>query len=49
MKFGFIKGVDKTRSDEGLTLEASDFQIFHGGNSTSINWLDKTNFSCFIV
>ena len=30
-KFGFIKRVDKG-SDEGLTLETSASQIFHGGN-----------------
>ena len=32
------------RSDEGLTLETSAFEIFHGGNSTFINSFDKTNF-----
>ena len=32
------------RSDEGLTLETSAFQIFHGGNSTFINSFDKTKF-----
>ena len=32
------------RPDEGLTLETSAFQIFHGGNSTFINSFDKTNF-----
>ena len=32
------------RSDEGLTLEKSAFQIFHGGNSTFINSFDKTKF-----
>ena len=30
------------RSDEGLTLVMSAFQIFHGGNSTFINSFDKT-------
>ena len=30
------------RSDEGLTLETSGFQIVHGGNSTFINTFDKT-------
>ena len=30
------------RSDEGLTLETSDFLIFHGGNSAFINSFDKT-------
>ena len=28
--------------DEGLTLETSAFQVFHGGNSTFINSFDKT-------
>ena len=37
------------RFDEGLTLEASAFQIFHGSNSTFINSFDKTKFSCFIL
>ena len=32
-------------SDEGLTLEASAFQIFQGGNSTFTNSFDKTKFS----
>jgi len=32
------------RSDEGLTLETSAFQIFHGGNWTFINTFDKTKF-----
>ena len=32
-------------NDEGLTLETSALQIFHGGNST----LDKTKFSCFTL
>ena len=52
-KFGFIKRVDKgeittvkdlERSDEGLTLETSAFQIFHGGNFTFINSFDKNKF-----
>ena len=30
------------RSDKGLTLETSAFQIFHGGNSTFLNSFDKT-------
>ena len=30
------------RSDEGLTLETSAFQIFHGDNSNFINSFDKT-------
>ena len=34
----------KFRSDEGLTLETSAFQIFHGGNFTFINSFDKTKF-----
>ena len=32
------------RSDEGLTLETSAFQVFHAGNSTLINSFDKTRF-----
>ena len=36
----------KVRSDEGLTLETSAFQIFHGGNFTFINSFDKTKFLC---
>ena len=43
-KFGFIKRVDKERQSEGLTLETSAFQIFHGGNFTFINSFDKTKF-----
>ena len=34
-------------SDEGLTLETSAFQIFHGGNFTFINSFDKTKFLFF--
>ena len=34
------------RSDEGLTLETSAFQIVHGGNSTFINTFDKTKVTC---
>ena len=34
----------KVRSDKGLTLGTLAFQIFHGGNSKSINSLDKTKF-----
>ena len=37
------------RSDEGLTLETSAFQIVHGGSSTFINTFDKTKFSCFTL
>ena len=37
------------RSDEGLTLETSAFQIAHGGNSTFINTFDKTKFCCFTL
>ena len=37
------------RSDEGLTLETSAFQIDHGGNSTFINTFDETKFSCSII
>ena len=29
------------RSDDGLTLETSAFQIFHGANSTNINSFDN--------
>ena len=32
------------RSDEGLTLVTSAFQIFHGGNSTFVISFDKTKF-----
>ena len=32
------------RSDEGLTLETSAFQIFHGSNSTFINSFGKPFF-----
>ena len=31
-------------SEEGLMLEASALQIFHGGYSTFINLFDKTKF-----
>ena len=34
------------RSDDGLKLETSAFQIFHGGYLTFINSFDKINF-CF--
>ena len=37
----FIYKNDVIRSDEGLTLETSAFQIFHGGNFTFINSFDK--------
>ena len=33
------------RSDEGLTFETSDFQIFRSGDSTFIISFDKTKFS----
>ena len=33
------------RSNEGLTLEMSAFQIFDGSNPTFINSFDKTKFS----
>ena len=33
------------RADEGLTLETSAFQLFHGSNSTFISSCDKTKFS----
>ena len=32
------------RSDDGLKLETSAFQIFHHGNSTFINSFDETKF-----
>ena len=32
------------RSDEGLRLETSPFQILHVGNLTFINTFDKTKF-----
>ena len=37
------------RSDEGLKLETSAFQIVHGGNSTFINRLDKTKNCPFTI
>ena len=40
---------NRSRSDEGLTLETSAFQIFHGGNSTFIISFDKTKFPLFLV
>ena len=33
-----------SRSDEGLTIQISAFQIFHDGNSIFINSFDKTKF-----
>ena len=36
-------------NDQGLTLETSALQIFHGGNSTFINSFGKTKFSCFTL
>ena len=36
------------RSNEGLTLETSAFQIFHGGNLTLINSFDKFVFLVFL-
>ena len=38
------KHVRDIRSDEGLTLETSAILIFHAGNSTFVNWFDKTKF-----
>ena len=35
-------------SDKGLILETSALQIFHGGNSTFINFFDETKFSFFL-
>ena len=37
------------RSNEGLTLETSAFQIFHGSNSTFIDSFDKNKFTCFTL
>jgi len=37
------------RYEEGLTLETSAYQIFHGGNSTFIKSFDKNKFSYFIL
>ena len=34
----------KGQINKGLMFETWAFQIFHGGNSTFINWFDKTNF-----
>ena len=45
--FGRIKSISvivPILVDEGLTLETSAFQIFHGGNSTFNNSFDKTKF-----
>ena len=41
----------RIRSDKGLTLETSAFQIFDGSNSTFkfINSFDKAKFSSFYV
>ena len=36
------KNITKLRSDEGLKLETSAFQIFHGGNSTFNNSLQAS-------
>ena len=36
------------RSDEGIAIEMSAFQIVHGDNSTFINTFDKTKISCMI-
>ena len=36
--------ISSIRSDGGLRLETSAFQIFHGGNSTIINSFDETQF-----
>ena len=35
----------KFRSDEGLMLETSAFQMFHGGNSPFMNSFDKNKFT----
>ena len=42
MKWSNLLLIVLIRSDEGLTLETSAFQIFHGGNSTFINSFDNT-------
>ena len=42
LSYQCLLSVLKFRSDEGLTLETSAFQIFHGGNFTFINSFDKT-------
>ena len=44
INIGFIKQVDKGQITEGLILETSAFQIFHGGNYTFINSFHKINF-----
>ena len=40
---------DSERMCEGLTFETLAFQIFHGGNSTLINSLEKTKISRFTL
>ena len=47
--FDFVSVFFVLRSDEGLSLETSAFQIFHGGNSTFFNSFHKTNFSRLFV
>ena len=37
---------ERIGSDEGLALETSAFQIFHGGTSTFIHSFHKTRFLC---
>ena len=36
-------------SKEGLTLETSAYQLFHGGNSTFINSFEKTGYNKMIT
>ena len=40
-----VRVAERTGSNEGLRLEKSAFQIFHGDNSSFINSFDKTKFS----
>ena len=43
-----LKGFRANRSDTGLMLKTSVFQMSNGGNSTLMNLFDKTNF-CFTL
>ena len=43
-RYSFVRA-----NDEGLALERSAFQIFHGDNSTFINSFDKTKFQCLTL
>ena len=40
----WYNGISFHSPDEGLTLEMSALQIFHGGNSTFNNSFDKAKF-----